>query len=68
MDIVCHALESYTARWFTSFDRKQPEQRVTYCGSNPISDLWSEKALALKFPARSARPSTTGRTCRPAAT
>ena len=47
MDIVCHALESYTARWYTSFDRKQPEQRVTYCGSNPISDLWSEKALAL---------------------
>ena len=47
MDIVCHALESYTARWYTSFDRKTPEQRVTYCGSNPISDLWSEKALGL---------------------
>ena len=47
MDIVCHALESYTARYYTTFDRKQPEQRVTYCGSNPISDLWSEKALAL---------------------
>ncbi len=47
MDIVCHALESYTARYYTTFDRKQPEQRVTYCGSNPISDLWSEKALGL---------------------
>src|ERR1700710_3075037 len=47
MDIVCHALESYTARWYTSFDRKQPEQRVTYCGSNPVSDLWCEKALTL---------------------
>src|SRR6202142_3841888 len=47
MDIVCHALESYTARWYTTFDRKQPEQRVNYCGSNPVSDLWSEKALAL---------------------
>ena len=47
MDIVCHALESYTARYYTTFDRKQPEQRVTYCGSNPVSDLWSEKALAL---------------------
>jgi len=47
MDIVCHALESYTARWYTTFDRKQPEQRVTYCGSNPVSDLWCEKALAL---------------------
>jgi hydroxyacid-oxoacid transhydrogenase len=47
MDIVCHALESYTARYYTTFDRKQPEQRVTYCGSNPISDLWCEKALGL---------------------
>lgn len=47
MDIVCHALESYTARWYESFDRKTPEQRVTYCGSNPVSDLWCEKALAL---------------------
>ncbi|WP_163509490.1 hydroxyacid-oxoacid transhydrogenase [Fodinicola acaciae] len=47
MDIVCHALESYTARWFTTFDRKKPEERVTYCGSNPISDLWCEKSMAL---------------------
>ncbi|MHA3701226.1 hydroxyacid-oxoacid transhydrogenase [Jatrophihabitans sp. YIM 134969] len=47
MDIVCHALESYTARWYETFDRKTPEQRVTYCGSNPVSDLWCEKALAL---------------------
>ena len=47
MDIVCHALESYTARWYASGERKQPEQRVTYCGSNPVSDLWCEKALQL---------------------
>jgi alcohol dehydrogenase class IV len=47
MDIVCHALESYTARWYESFNRKQPEERVTYCGSNPVSDLWCEKALTL---------------------
>ncbi|MBP2365674.1 hydroxyacid-oxoacid transhydrogenase [Pseudonocardia parietis] len=47
MDIVCHALESYTARWYTTFDRKKPEQRVTYCGSNPVSDLWCEKAMML---------------------
>ncbi|HET8603911.1 MAG TPA: hydroxyacid-oxoacid transhydrogenase [Marmoricola sp.] len=47
MDILCHALESYTARWFTSYDRKRPEQRVPYCGANPISDMWSEKALSL---------------------
>jgi len=47
MDIVCHAVESYTARYYTSFDRKKPEERVTYCGSNPESDLWCEKAMAL---------------------
>ena len=47
MDILCHALESYTARPYGSFDRKQPDQRVPYCGSNPISDIWSEKAMAV---------------------
>src|ERR671929_250126 len=47
MDIVCHALESYTARWYQTFDKKTAEQRVTYCGSNPISDLWCERALSL---------------------
>ncbi|MGE3285322.1 MAG: hydroxyacid-oxoacid transhydrogenase [Pseudonocardia sp.] len=47
MDIVCHAVESYTARWYTTFDRKTAEQRVTYCGSNPVSDLWCEKAMTL---------------------
>ncbi len=47
MDILCHALESYTARWYTSYEHKQPDQRVPYCGANPISDMWSEKALAL---------------------
>lgn len=47
MDILCHALESYTARPYTAYERKSPEQRVPYCGANPISDLWSEKAMAL---------------------
>ncbi|MGH8859712.1 MAG: hydroxyacid-oxoacid transhydrogenase [Jatrophihabitantaceae bacterium] len=47
MDIVCHAVESYTARWYATFDRKQAEERVTYCGSNPVSDLWCEKAMTL---------------------
>jgi alcohol dehydrogenase class IV len=47
MDTVCHAVESYTARYYTTFDRKKPEERVTYCGSNPVSDLWCEKAMAL---------------------
>lgn len=47
MDIVCHALESYTARPYGSFEHKTPDQRVPYCGSNPIADMWSERALAL---------------------
>ena len=47
MDILCHALESYTARPYTAYERKAPEQRVPYCGANPISDLWSEKAITL---------------------
>ncbi|HEU5044983.1 MAG TPA: hydroxyacid-oxoacid transhydrogenase [Nocardioidaceae bacterium] len=47
MDILCHALESWTARPYDSFDRKTPEQRVPYCGANPIADMWSEKAMGL---------------------
>ena len=47
MDILCHALESYTARWYTTYEHKTPQQRVPYCGSNPISDMWSEKAMRL---------------------
>jgi alcohol dehydrogenase class IV len=47
MDILCHALESYTARPYTAVPRKQPAERVPYCGSNPVSDMWSERALSL---------------------
>jgi hydroxyacid-oxoacid transhydrogenase len=47
MDILCHALESYTAKPYTAFDRKRPEQRVPYCGANPVADMWSEQALRL---------------------
>jgi alcohol dehydrogenase class IV len=47
MDILCHALESYTARPYTAGARKQPAQRVPYCGANPVSDMWSERALSL---------------------
>ena len=47
MDILCHALESYTARWYAEFDAKRPDQRVPYCGANPIADMWSEQAMRL---------------------
>ena len=66
MDILCHALESYTARWYADFDAKQPEQRVPYCGANPIADLWSEKALTLLAGAFRSGGATTARTPSPA--
>jgi hydroxyacid-oxoacid transhydrogenase len=46
-DILCHALESFTARPYDSFDKRAPDQRVAYCGSNPISDIWVQQALPL---------------------
>jgi alcohol dehydrogenase class IV len=47
MDILCHALESYTAKPYDAYDKKRAEQRVPYCGANPVADMWSEKALRL---------------------
>ena len=47
LDILCHALESYTARPYTMFEAKIAEQRVPYCGANPVSDMWAERALTL---------------------
>lgn len=47
MDILCHALESYTAKWYAAFPAKSAAERVPYCGANPIADMWSEKAMQL---------------------
>ena len=47
MDVLCHALESYTARHYQSYARRLPEQRAVYVGSNPVSDAFIEKALPL---------------------
>ncbi|GAA4456521.1 hydroxyacid-oxoacid transhydrogenase [Phytohabitans houttuyneae] len=47
MDILCHALESYTAKPYTEFDAKEPGQRVPYCGANPVADMWAERSMAL---------------------
>ena len=47
MDILCHALESWTAKPFTAYDRKSPDQRVPYCGATPVADMWAEKAMVL---------------------
>jgi hydroxyacid-oxoacid transhydrogenase len=48
LDILSHAVESYTALPFT--DRPRPERpslRPAYQGSNPISDIWSLQALRM---------------------
>ena len=46
-DILCHALESWTAKPYTAYEHKTYDQRVPYCGANPISDVWAERALRL---------------------
>ena len=48
LDVLSHALESFTA---LPFDRRpmpsRPLERPAYQGSNPISDVWSLRALEL---------------------
>jgi alcohol dehydrogenase class IV len=45
LDVACHAAESYTARPYASRERTTPDERPPYQGANPISDLWSARAL-----------------------
>jgi hydroxyacid-oxoacid transhydrogenase len=48
LDILSHAVESYTAMPFTDRPRPaRPALRPAYQGSNPISDIWSIQALRL---------------------
>jgi hydroxyacid-oxoacid transhydrogenase len=48
LDILCHAVESYTAIPFTSRPRPaRPAERPAYQGSNPISDVWSLQAMRM---------------------
>src|SRR5438552_1433067 len=44
-DVLTHALESFTSRPYDTRPRHKPEERPVYVGSNPVSDLWCEKAL-----------------------
>lgn len=46
-DVLCHALESYTARSYDSYPKHAAHERVAYCGANPISDIWVERTLPL---------------------
>jgi hydroxyacid-oxoacid transhydrogenase len=48
LDVLSHAIESYTAIPFTQRERpERPMLRPAYQGSNPISDVWSLEALRL---------------------
>ena len=61
LDVLSHALESYTAMPYTR--RPSPERpvlRPAYQGSNPISDMWSLEALRIVsqyLPRAAANPS-----------
>jgi len=44
-NVLTHALESYTSRPYDARPRHKPDERPVYIGSNPVSDLWCEKAL-----------------------
>ena len=46
LDVVCHAVESFTARPFDSRPApKTPGDRPPFQGSNPVSDIWAARAL-----------------------
>lgn len=48
LDILSHAIESYTALPFTERPRPdRPTLRPAYQGSNPISDIWSLQAMRM---------------------
>ena len=48
LDVLSHALESYTAIPYVQRPRpERPQLRPAYQGSNPISDLWSLQAIRL---------------------
>lgn len=47
LDVLCHAIESYTMRPLESRERTPPEERPLFQGSNPISDVWCLKAIEL---------------------
>ena len=46
LDVLTHAAESFTIKPYNMRPKtKDPAARPPYIGSNPISDLWSEKAI-----------------------
>jgi len=48
LDVLCHGLESYTALPFHQRDApSMPALRPAYQGANPISDIWSRRAVEM---------------------
>src|ERR1700730_8117052 len=48
LDVLSHAVESYTALPFSARPRPdRPSGRPSYQGSNPVSDIWSLEALRM---------------------
>ena len=48
LDVLCHALESYTAIPFSQREAaSDPLKRTVYQGANPLSDVWAARAIEL---------------------
>ncbi|HYJ12681.1 MAG TPA: hydroxyacid-oxoacid transhydrogenase [Thermomicrobiales bacterium] len=48
LDVLCHALESYTAIPFSQREAAtDPLKRTVYQGANPLSDIWAARAIEL---------------------
>src|SRR4029079_11799851 len=46
LDVVCHAVESFVSKPYDARERPEtPDDRPPYQGANPVSDVWSAKAL-----------------------
>ncbi len=46
-DVLTHAIESFTARPYTSRPRSEPGKRPPYQGANPFSDIGSLEAIRM---------------------
>lgn len=48
LDVLCHALESWTAIPFDTRPRStDPARRPAYHGANPVADVWAAEAIGL---------------------